>query len=76
MTIDAEATDQLKALGFTIEGDEMALIHGNMTVSMVPLPDQPDLFALTITVPKGVTFRAFMRRADLFDAYRLRCGAR
>jgi hypothetical protein len=34
----------------------------------------PDLFQLTITVPKGLTFTAFMRREDLFDAYRCRCG--
>jgi len=74
--IDAEATDQLKALGFRFEGDEMALSRGDMIVSVVCVPKQPDLFALTVTLPKGVTFRAFTRRKHLLDAYRLRCGAR
>jgi hypothetical protein len=74
--IDAEATNQLKALGFKIEGNEMAFIHGDMIVSVVCVPEQPNLFGLSITTPKGITFRALTRRTDLFDAYRLRCGAR
>jgi hypothetical protein len=63
LKFDAQAAGQLKALGFKIEGDErpMALIGGDVIVSVVTLSDQPDLFALTITVPKGVTFTAFMR---------------
>jgi hypothetical protein len=75
LKFDAQAVDTLQALGFKIEG-EMALIRGDMIVSVVRHPDQPDLFALTITVPKGKTFTAFTRCKDLLAAYRIRetCG--
>jgi hypothetical protein len=74
---DAQSADQLRALGFKFEGDKhIALLRGDVIVSVVRHRDQPDLFVLTITVPKGVTFSAFMRREDLLDAYRIRetCG--
>jgi hypothetical protein len=56
----------------------MALIRGDVIVSVMTLSDQPDPFVLTITVPKGVTFTAFMRSKDLLDAYRIgeTCGRR
>jgi hypothetical protein len=70
LKFDAQAAGQLNALGFKVEGDErpIALIRGDVIVSVMALSDQADLFKLTITVPKGVTFTAFMRRKDL-----LRC---
>ena len=72
---DAQSADQLRALGFKFEGDKrMALLRDDFIVSVTCVPDQPDLFQLTISVPKGVTFSAFSRREDLLDAYRIRCG--
>jgi hypothetical protein len=51
---DAQSADRLRALGFKFEGDDkrMALIRGNMIVSVMRLPEHPDLFTLTITVPR------------------------
>jgi hypothetical protein len=77
---DTQATDQLKALGFKIEdGSDIAILRSvtdarKAMIVTVGLSDHPDFFGLTITVPKGITFRAFVRRADLFDAGRFRCG--
>ena len=86
-TTDAQATRdrefidaQLRALGFKFESDDhsMAIIRGDTIVTVQQLSEHPDYFALTITVPKGVTFTAFTRRKDLLDAHRIRetCGGR
>jgi hypothetical protein len=49
---DTQSADQLRALGFKIQGDKrMALIRGDVIVSVVRHLEAPDLFVLTITVP-------------------------
>ena len=79
MQFDAQATDQVKALGLQLDCDSNIAILRSVTdackamIVAVRQSDHPDFFELMITVPKGVTFRAFVWRADLFDACRLRC---
>jgi hypothetical protein len=75
--LDTKSLDQLRALGFEIGDDKrMALIQGDVTVSVSPYPDRPELLVLTITVPKGPILPAVMRREDLLDALEITRVAR